>query len=152
MNPRYSFRAAARWTERRNGIATGEPAAPAVAFSSPPEFQGDAGMWTPEHFLLGAVAACFVTTFRAVAEISRFATEALEVSVEGIVEKAEDGLRFTRIVLRPTLSVAGEGDRERALRLLEKAERSCLVSRSLRAEVRMEPRVDVAAAARLPAA
>lgn len=129
-----------------------ESPAPPIKFSAPVEFQGQAGLWTPEHFLLAAVAACFITTFRAIAELSKFAAEALEVSVEGHIEKAEEGLRFTEIVLKPTLTVASGSERERAERLLEKAELSCLISRSLRSEVRMEPQVEILAAAQSPAA
>jgi len=50
------------------------------------------------------------------------------------------------------LTIAAESERERAVRLLEKAERSCLISRSLRSEVRMEPVIEVAVAAQSPAA
>jgi len=152
MNASYSFRASARWTTERRGTVEFESAAPPIDFSAPREFQGEAGLWTPEHFLLAAVSACFITTFRAVAQLSKFTAEALEVSVEGTMEKAEDGLRFTHIVLRPVLTIAAESERERAVRLLEKAERSCLISRSLRSEVRMEPVIEVAVAAQSPAA
>jgi organic hydroperoxide reductase OsmC/OhrA len=58
----------------------------------------------------------------------------------------EDGLRFTRIVLRPRLAVIHEDDRDRAVKLLQKAERSCLVSRSLQTEVTLEPLIVVQAA------
>ena len=129
-----------------------EPPASPIEFSAPAEFQGQAGLWTLEHFLLAAVSACFITTFRAIAELSRFAAEALEVSVEGRIEKAEEGLRFTDIVLKPTLTVASGSERERAVRLLEKTERSCLISRSLRSQVRMEPEVQILMAAQSPAA
>ena len=152
MSGSYSFHSRARWTTRRNGVAECDFAAPAIEFSAPPEFQGDAGMWTPEHFLLAAVSSCFITTFRAIAELSKFNAEGLEVSVEGFVEKAESGLRFTRIVLKPELAIASESDRERAVRLLEKAEHSCLISRSLRSEVRMEPAVRILKAAESAAA
>jgi len=148
----YSFHSRARWTVRRNGVAECDSAAPAIEFSAPPEFQGDAGMWTPEHFLLAAVSSCFITTFRAIAELSKFNAEALEVSAEGIVEKAENGFRFTRIILKPKLAVAAESEREQAVRLLEKAERSCLVSRSLRSEVRMEPTIEILEAVQSTAA
>ena len=152
MNAKYSFRANARWTTQRSGTVECEYPTPPIDFSAPPEFQGEAGLWTPEHFLLAAVSTCFITTFRAVAELSKFTAEALEVSVEGWVEKADNGLRFTRIVLKPTLTVASENERERAIRLLEKSERSCLISRSLRSEVRMEPEVHIMAAAQFSAA
>ena len=80
-----------------------------------------------------------------IAEFSKFEVEALEVGVEGTVEKAEGGFHFSRVVLRPLLSVRVEADRERGLRLLEKTERACLVSRSLRSEIVLEPAVVVPA-------
>jgi organic hydroperoxide reductase OsmC/OhrA len=118
---------------------------PAIRFSAPPEFQGEAGFWTPEHFFLAAVASCFVTTFHAIAEISRFEPGGLELTAEGTIEKGEGGLQFTRITLQPVLTVLREGDLERGARLLEKTERSCLVSRSLKSQVVMQPHVTVAA-------
>jgi peroxiredoxin-like protein len=152
MDASYSFRTQARWTTGRNGEVQGDSFAPTIEFSAPPQFQGETGAWTPEHFLLAAVSACFITTFRAIAELSKFAAESLEVRVEGWVEKADNGLRFTRIVLKPTLGVVSESELERAIRLLEKAGRSCLISRSLRSEVRMEPQVEILVAAHSPAA
>lgn len=143
MNTSYRFTANAAWTEGHHGLVAGEPGMAKLEFSAPPEFQGEAGLWTPEHFLLAAVATCFITTFRVIAGFSKFDVEALEVGVEGTVEKAEGGFHFSRIVLRPLLSVPVGADRERALRLLEKAERSCLVSRSLRSEIVLEPTVVV---------
>jgi peroxiredoxin-like protein len=152
MKASYTYEGRARWTRQRSGTVAAEPPAPAIEFSAPVDFQGQAGLWTPEHFLLAAVSACFITTFRAISEFSKFASEALDVAVEGCIEKAEDGLRFTHIDLRPTLTISSENDRDRAMRLLEKAERSCLVSRSLRSEIHMEPRIEVLTAAESPAA
>ncbi len=147
MNASYHYTSTAQWTAARRGVVNGESAGQPVEFSSPPEFQGQAGLWTPEHFLVAAVAACFVTTFLTIAEISKFAPLLLEVPASGAVEKAEGGFQFTRVVLRPVLTIAQESDRDRAHRLLEKAERSCLVSRSLRSEVVLEPTVLVQAPA-----
>ena len=76
------------------------------------------------------MATCFITTFQAIAAYSKFEAHALEVSVEGQVEKTEGGFRFTRVTIRPLfLRFNGESDGERGLRLLEKAEKACLVSR-----------------------
>jgi organic hydroperoxide reductase OsmC/OhrA len=102
-------------------------------------------MWTPEHFLIAAVAGCFVTTFIAIAEASKFEVLSLEVSAAGSLEKVERGFQFTRVTLRPVLTIARDSDRERALRLIDKTERSCLVARSLRSEVIVEPTVSVQA-------
>jgi peroxiredoxin-like protein len=122
----------------------GEPDVPKIHFAAPPQFQGESGFWTPEHFLMAAAAACFVTTFRAITEISKFEPVGLDISTEGIVEKGDGGFQFTRITLRPVLTVARETDQERGVRLLEKAEHSCLISRSLKGQIVMEPQVRVA--------
>ncbi len=62
----------ALWTKGRNGIAGAQGAEQTIGFSAPVEFQGRAGEWTPEHFLMAAVAGCFTTTFAAIAEFSKF--------------------------------------------------------------------------------
>jgi peroxiredoxin-like protein len=141
----YEYRARAVWSSGREGQVGGEGVPQALDFSAPPEFQGKAGAWTPEHLLMAAVASCFITTFRAIAEYSHFEFSGLEVAAEGTLSKAEGGFRFTKIVVHPELTVRAEQDRERGLRLLDKAERACLISRSLNAEISLEPRVTAAA-------
>lgn len=141
MENGFIFVSSARWTNGRNGVATGPDVQPPINFSAPPEFQGEAGVWTPEHFFTTAIATCFVNTFEAIAMFSRFSALALNVSVEGKVEKGEGGYRFTRVTLRPVLTVPSEADRERGMRLLEKAEKVCLVSRSLNSEMILEAKI-----------
>jgi peroxiredoxin-like protein len=146
MNASLSFVASARWTGARQGVVTGHEVEPSIRFSAPPEFQGQAGVWTPEHFFTAAVATCFISTFEAIATYSKFEAHALEVSVEGLVEKGEGGFRFTRVTVRPVLTINHESERERGLRLLEKAEKACLVSRSLQSQIVLEPQVILAPA------
>lgn len=112
-----------------------------IECAAPREFGGPGNRWSPETMLGGAVATCFILTFRAIARASSFPYSSLACSVEGRVEKADGTLRFTEFTLRPALKMAGGGDRDRALRLLKKAERSCLVTASLRSTVRLEPTV-----------
>jgi organic hydroperoxide reductase OsmC/OhrA len=130
------------WVAGGRGTVSGEGIGKAIEFSPPPEFRGEAGFWTPEHFLLAAVASCFMATFRAIAGFSKFDPLALDVVVEGKLEKNQGGYDFTRIVLRPVLTLRDESDRPRANRLLEKAERGCLVARALKCEITMEAKVE----------
>jgi peroxiredoxin-like protein len=147
MTNEYRFHATTRWTTGARGIAEAEPSTPPIPFAAPPQFQGEPGVWTPEHFFLAAIASCFATTFQAIARLSHFEPVGLELSAEGVLGKAEGGLQFTQITLRPALTIEREEDRERALRLLEKAERSCLISRSIKSQVTMEPEVRIEAVA-----
>lgn len=141
----YSYTVNAHWQTRRQGTVKVDSEIPAVGFSAPVEFQGETGFWTPEHFFLAAIASCFITTFRAIADLSKFEHLGLKVSVEGTVGKGEGGFSFTQITIKPSLDVASDADVQRGERLLEKTEKACLVSRSLKSEIRMEAEVGVAA-------
>lgn len=141
MEKSYTYRLSTHWTQHKRGIVEAESIPRTINFAAPPEFGGEPGLWTPEHLLIASVSTCFVATFRAVAEASRLEFSGLEVAVEGKIEKLEGGFQFTRVVVRPTLTIQRDHDRERAARLLEKAERVCLISRSLACTVVLEPRI-----------
>jgi organic hydroperoxide reductase OsmC/OhrA len=103
-----------------------------IKFSAPVEFGGLPGLWTPEHFLLSAIASCFVATFEAIANASNFEFVHLDIVTEGIVQKIEDGrLKFSALTVNPTLTIEAEEDRDRAIKLLNKTERLCLIANSL---------------------
>lgn len=118
--------------------------APPMATAPPLDFDGPGDAWSPEHLLLAAVEACFLFTLRAVAQASRIAFTAVSASAEGTVDRQEGVLRFTAIVLRARLIVPSGTDRERALRVMEKSEKACLVTASLGTPVRLEAEVVVA--------
>ena len=117
-----------------------------MRFSAPPEFMGEAGTWTPEHFFAAAITSCFVTTFKAIAEFSKFEFLSLQVEVEAILEKEQGEFSFTKVVVHPLLAIAAASEQERALRLLEKAERARLVSRSIKSQTELQPEVLVRSA------
>ncbi len=144
MESSYRYRTHAHWTLHKRGILEGEDIPRTVNFAAPPEFGGEPGLWTPEHLLLGAVATCYISTFRAIAERSKLDVHGLEVFVEGIIAKDQGGFRFTEISIRPVITVHRDEDRDRAQRLAEKAEHACLISRSLSARITANYKVEVA--------
>lgn len=135
MENHHEYRVSATFLEARGGVVHAEKIEPAIAFFPPPEFLGRPGEWTPEHFLVASVASCYVSTFAGIAEMSKFAFLSLKLDAEGVLAKDEGGLRFTEIRLHPALVIARKEDRERAVRLLEKAERSCLIAKSLTCKI-----------------
>jgi peroxiredoxin-like protein len=145
MQKKFTYRTTAHWTMHKRGIVEGETIPRTINFAAPPEFGGEPGLWTPEHLLLSAISTCFVATFRSVAEASKLEFQGMEVDVEGAVEKQEGGYRFTKIIVRPTVTIHKEEDRERTGRLLEKAERICLIARSILATMVLEAKIVVEA-------
>lgn len=129
---------------------TGSPAVYATASaeglpdlrSAPPlDFDGPGDAWSPEHLLLAAVETCFLFTLQAVARASNLPFTSLQLSAEGTVDRKDGSMRFTEIVLRPRLTVPPGVDPDRARRVMEKSEKTCLVSTSLSTPIRLEPEV-----------
>lgn len=114
---------------------------PELQTAPPADFDGPGDAWSPEHLLLAAVESCFLFTFQAISRASKLVFTSLELVGEGIVDRKDGITRFSAIVLRPTLRLAAGNDRDRAMRILEKSEQTCLVSASLSTPVRLEPEI-----------
>lgn len=67
---------------------------PALQSAPPKDFGGPGDAWSPEHLLLASVETCFLFTFRAVAEASKFDFLSLEVSASGTVDRKDGATRF----------------------------------------------------------
>ena len=117
-----------------------------ISSSPPPEFDGPVGNWSPESLLVAAVVDCFVLSFRAIARGSRLEWLDIDCRGEGVLDRTAEGMMFTRIDLHVGLGVPAGTDEARAHRLLEKAESTCLVSRSLKTPVHLDAVVRVASA------
>lgn len=100
---------------------------------APGEFGGSGDCWSPETLLVGAVANCFILTFRALARKAGLAWSGLTVNADGCLDRTGTGIRFTRFEIVARLRLGG-GDEGTARRLLEKAEQHCLITNSLSAE------------------
>ena len=55
----------------------------------------------------------------------------------------EAGWTFTQIVVRPNLKIATAEERDRALDLLKRAEKLCLVSRAIGTTLKFEPQLEI---------
>lgn len=122
-------------------VALSSPGVATLQSEPPPEFGGGGAEWSPETLLCAAVADCFLLTFRAIARAAQLSYVGFSCDVAGKLDRVEGQLRFTEFVLRARLAVAPGTDEARARSLLEKAERGCLVSRSLSAAVTLAAEV-----------
>ena len=109
-----------------------------IQSTPPPEFNGPPGNWSPETLFVAAIADCYILSFRAVASASKLDWSEIDCDAGGVREKTAEGVWFTVIELAVKLRIPAGGDVARAERLLEKAEKACLVSKSLRSEVRLQ--------------
>jgi organic hydroperoxide reductase OsmC/OhrA len=149
MENEHVYRVVAWWSSGKTGLAKSDSAPNAIHFTAPPQFGGCEGRWSPEDLLLGAIAGCYTTTFRALAEYSKFEYTDLEVEVHGTIRKAESGYQFDGITIHPKLTISREEEQSRGWRLLEKTKQLCLVSRALAVPQTCEPELNVMARAEI---
>ena len=118
---------------------------PALRSAPPAELGGPGDRWSPETLIVAAVADCFVLTFRAVAQASKVSWAALRCEVCGTLDRVDRVTLFTHFDIRAHLRIPAGANVEQARRVLEKAERACLISNSLKATIHLETEVEVAA-------
>jgi len=111
---------------------------PAIMCAPPAQFGGPGDQWSPEDLLIGAVADCFVLSFRAIARASKLEWSHLECRVDGTLDRVEGVTRFVGMTVHARLTAPAGTSRDKAERLLAKAENSCLVSNSLACEIGLE--------------
>ena len=117
---------------------------PELKSAPPMVFGGPGDQWSPEDLLVAAVADCFILSFRAIAAASKFEWTEVRCEVTGTLDKVERSIEFTAFDVRAHLTIPAGSDEGRAQRLLEKAEKSCLVTNSLKAEPHLETKIETA--------
>jgi organic hydroperoxide reductase OsmC/OhrA len=119
------------------------PGLDALESAGPAEFGGPGDRWSPETLLVASVADCFILSFRAIARASKMDWLSLRCDVVGDLDRVGRTTQFTAFRLSARLEVP-PGIREgKAESLLEKAERSCLITNSLKAKSTLEAEVIV---------
>lgn len=146
----HIYNVSVAWNSDRKGImCSPELNAPAqsggcIEVATPPEFpKGIPGIWSPEHLFTAAVSSCLMTTFLAIAENSKLEFTSFKCDAKGKLEQIEGKYLMTEIQLEPTVTLVHEKDRERAERVLAKAEAACLISNSIKSNVTMNAHIVV---------
>ena len=116
---------------------------PDIATAAPAEFGGPGDKWSPETLLTGAVANCFILSFKAIARASKFEWDELSCEVTGVLDRVARKTMFTGLHLKTSLTISDRDMVEKAERLLEKAEASCLITNSLVADATLEVEIVV---------
>ena len=117
---------------------------PSLPTNAPAEFGGPGDRWSPETLLVAAVADCFVLSFRAIARASKLPFLSLECKVDGTLDRVERVTQFTAFVVNASLRVPAGTDEAKAQRILARAEQTCLITNSLKAESHLSATIETA--------
>ena len=141
---KHSYNVSLQWKEGRIGEMTSPELPTKIEVATPPEFdKGVAGIWSPEHLYTASVLSCYMTTFLAIAEYSKLEFNSFDCSAEGILEKVDGKFLMTEITLHPVVTITDEDKTDRALRIMEKSEKACLISNSIKTTVHLDAKVEI---------
>ncbi len=144
MPEEHTYKLSLNWDEGRIGTLKSDDLEESVKVATPPEFPGGVeGVWSPEHLYVASVSSCFMTSFLAIADFSKLEYENLSIESEGLLSKSDGKYVMSKITLRPVLVITDPNQESKAHRLLEKADQICLITRSIKSEVVVEPVVEV---------
>jgi organic hydroperoxide reductase OsmC/OhrA len=134
----YTYKTNTSWTEGKSGTLSSD-GKPVLKITSPPEFRGEPGMWTPEDMFVGAVEVCHMATFLSFAAKKQIPIISYKSHANGVLEFVDGDYRFTRIVIFPTIVVPGSTSETDVHATLREAQRHCLVTNSIASIVEVNP-------------
>ncbi|MCB5235929.1 OsmC family protein [Niallia circulans] len=145
----HHFYLKADWPGYRNDVGTIESGNLKTKISIPQEMDGPGVGTNPDEMLLGAAATCFIITLAAMMERSRLEKESLTLESEAVVDVTNGIFTYQKIIHRPKIVLkkeATEKDIKLAVKLAQKAEESCMITRAIKGnvEVELEETIEVA--------
>jgi peroxiredoxin-like protein len=123
-------------------VSTTIPRQPEIAIAPPEGFGGPGDIHSPEDLQVAAVASCFILSFKAIARASKLDWESLSASTRGVLDMVDRTVQFTRFDTIATLVIPPGTSREKAERLLVKAEQTCFITNSLKGESHLDIRIE----------
>ena len=136
----FTYKTNLQWVDGKSGMLSSSGKT-SFRVASPPEFKGEAGVWTPEDLFVASVETCHMTTFLALAERKHLKILSYQSHANGVLEFINDEYRFTRVVLFPTVAVSGSASEKEVYTLLREAHKHCLVANSIASIVEVNPTI-----------
>lgn len=112
---------------------------PDLPLSADRTFRGDPGRWNPEILLIAALSECHLLSFLHVAVTRGVTVVGYEDSPVGTMEQRGVGGHFTRVLLRPTVTVTDHAHVEVVPQLHAEAADACFIASSVNFPVVHEP-------------
>lgn len=144
MATEHYYQVNVNWNKNRNGILTSNNLDEKITIATPPEFpKGEANIWSPEHYFVAAINGCLMTTFLAVAENFKLDFIDFESDAVGKLEMIDRKFVMSEVILNPVVTISNEDQKALAIKVLEKSEKACLITNSVKSNIKMNITIKV---------
>ncbi len=150
----HHFRVMNRWTGNlgkgtesyaaysRNYELSGEGKGGPILGSSASVFRGERARYNPEELLVGALSSCHMLwVLHLCADAGITIVDYADEAIGDMVESADGSGEFTRVVLRPRMTITDAARIGEAVKIHQRAHEVCALARSVSFMVDHEPEV-----------
>lgn len=142
----HIFTLTASWPGGRNSVGEIASGQLQTKVSIPPEMDGPGVGTNPDEMLLGAAATCYIITLAAMLERANLETSKLTMTSEGLVDVTNGVFTYVKITHKPKIVIPStytEKQERQVVRLAEKAEKTCMISKAVQGNVEMALEITV---------
>jgi organic hydroperoxide reductase OsmC/OhrA len=120
---------------------------PPILGSSDPAFIGDASRWNPEDLMVASASACHKLWYLHLCAQAGITVLSYQDHAHGAMTEGSALVKgqFTKITLRPQITVKMGDDLQRAVDLHHEAHNECFIANSVNFPILCEPEVSAAA-------
>ncbi|MBI2429345.1 MAG: OsmC family protein [Ignavibacteriales bacterium] len=136
----FMYHTSVEWKSERQGFLRSE-GKPEIYVSSPPEFKGIPGVWSPEDFFVASAEMCTMSTFLSFGGRKGIPLKSYKSTAEGTLENVDGKYRFTKISVKPEVVVGREWTQEQVEEVFHQTHDNCLIANSMSATVTIEPTI-----------
>ena len=112
---------------------------PDILGSSDAAFRGDAQRWNPEELLVASVSACHQLWYLHLCADARIQVLSYTDQAQGIMVTHAGGGAFSKVVLRPVITLSRAQDIDMARQLHHDAHEKCFIANSVNFSIEVEP-------------
>jgi len=153
MEKQHHYTTTVVWTGNRGNGTSGYTAydrdhvitatdKPEIPGSSDPAFRGKKDRYNPEETLVAALSACHMLWYLHVCAVNGVIVEKYTDSATGTMDENKDGSgQFSKVTLRPVVTVKSADMMEKAAHLHNDAHKMCFIARSVNFSVQHEPTI-----------
>ncbi len=117
---------------------------PQILGSSDPSFRGDPSRYNPEDLLVASLSACHMLSYLHLCAVNHITVLDYRDAALGLMDENSDGsAQFTRVTLRPAVTIMPGDDSEKARALHTQAHHLCFIARSVNFPVDVAPTITV---------
>jgi organic hydroperoxide reductase OsmC/OhrA len=117
---------------------------PAIAASADSAFRGDTTKYNPEELLVASLSSCHMLWYlHLCADAGVIVTGYVDYPLGTMVELGDGSGQFSKVLLRPVVTVTAQSNANLATQLHSQAHQNCFIAKSMNFPVLCEPTLQI---------